>query len=112
MIKAEIKNCNNIISTDIHLKKNHLNIRYAMNGTGKSTIATAIELQSKQEDLSDLKCFGSAVEPTCTFSENINKVLLFNDDFVNNIVFQQSEVIQNSFDVFIRTPQYEERQSW
>ena len=111
MIKAEIKNCNNIISTDIHLKKNHLNIRYAMNGTGKSTIATAIELQSKQEDLSDLKCFGSAVEPTCTFSENINKVLLFNDDFVNNIVFQQSEVIQNSFDVFIRTPQYEERQS-
>ena len=111
MIKVEIKNCNNIISTDIHLEKNHLNIRYAMNGTGKSTIATAIELQSKQEDLSDLKCFGSAVEPTCTFSENINKVLLFNDDFVNNIVFQQSEVIQNSFDVFIRTPQYEERQS-
>ena len=111
MIKAEVCNCNNILSSTIQIRKNQLNIRYAMNGTGKSTIASAIELQSRQEDLSRLKCFGTTVEPTCTLSEPINKVLLFNEDFVKNFVFQQSEVIQNSFEVFIKTPQYEERQN-
>jgi len=110
MIKAEIANCNNIISSTIVIKKDNLNIRYAMNGTGKSTIASVIELQSKQEDLSRLKCFGGTIEPSCTLSESINKVLLFDEDFVRNFVFQQSEVIQNSFEVFIKTPQYEERQ--
>lgn len=111
MIKAEVCNCNNILSSTIQIRKNQLNIRYAMNGTGKSTIASAIELQSRQEDLSRLKCFGATVEPTCTLSEPIDKVLLFNEDFVKNFVFQQSEVIQNSFEVFIKTPQYEERQN-
>lgn len=77
-----------------------------MNGTGKSTIASAIELKSKQEDLSRLKSFGGTVEPTCTLSETINNVLVFNDDFVKNFVFQQNEVIKNSYEVFIKTPQY------
>ena len=43
MIKAEVYNCNNITSANICLRKDHLNIRYAMNGTGKSTIAVAID---------------------------------------------------------------------
>src|SRR4030042_965611 len=110
MIKAEIHDCNNVISAEICLRKNHLNIRYAMNGTGKSSIATAIELQSKQGDLSPLKCFEGTAEPICTLSEPI-KVLLFNEDFVKNFVFQQSEVIQNSFEVFIKTPKYLEQQN-
>lgn len=110
MIEAVIKDCNNITSGTIQIRKNHLNIRYAMNGTGKSTIASAIELQSKQEDLSRLQCFGSTDAPTCTLSAPI-KVLLFNEEFVKSFVFQQSEVIQNSFDVFIKTPEYEARQA-
>jgi ABC-type dipeptide/oligopeptide/nickel transport system ATPase subunit len=110
MIEAVIKDCNNVTSATIQIRKNHLNMRYAMNGTGKSTIASAIELQSKQEDLSRLKCFGSTDAPTCTLSEPV-KVLLFNEDFVKSFVFQQSEVIQNSFDVFIKTPEYETRQA-
>jgi len=110
MIEAVVKDCNNVTSAAIQIRKNQLNIRYAMNGAGKSTIASAIELQSKQEDLSRLKCFGSTEAPTCALSEPI-KVLLFNDDFVKSFVFQQSEVIQNSFDVFIKTPEYEARQA-
>ncbi len=110
MIKAEVCNCNNILSAAIQIRKNQLNIRYAMNGTGKSTIASAIDLQSKQQSLSALKPFDGAVEPTCALSPVVNKVLLFNEEFVKNFVFQESEVIQNSFEVFIKTPQYEERQ--
>jgi len=110
MIRAEVNNCNNIDSATVQLRKNHLNIRYAMNGVGKSTIAEAIKRSSLNEDLSLLKAFDSDIEPKCTLSESDTKVLLFNEDFVDDIVFQKSEVIQNSFEVFIKTPDYEERQ--
>jgi energy-coupling factor transporter ATP-binding protein EcfA2 len=84
-----------------------------MNGTGKSTIAKAIELISKNESLSVLKPFDGDIEPNVNISsasEGINKVLLFNEEFVNTIIFKESEVIQNAFDVFIKTPEYEESQ--
>ena len=110
MIKAEISNCNNILSGTIQILKNQLNIRYATNGTGKSTIASAIDLQSKQESLSALRPFDGAGEPTCSLSPPVNKVLIFNEEFVNSFVFQQSEVIQNAFEVFIKTPEYEKQQ--
>ncbi|MBK5279350.1 MAG: AAA family ATPase [Bacteroidia bacterium] len=85
-----------------------------MNGTGKSTIAKAIELLSKNESLSILKPFDGDIAPKVSVSsdsEGINKVLLFNEEFVNTIIFKESEVIQNAFDVFIKTPEYEERQN-
>ena len=56
------------------IEKNKLNIKYGINGTGKSTIALAIE---KKDDLSFLKTFGSLEEPFVEFSENINKVVTF-----------------------------------
>jgi hypothetical protein len=74
MIKVEVYNCNNITSANIKLLKNHLNIRYAMNGTGKSTIARAIELISRNESLSVLKPFDSDTEPTGTLSEAVTKI--------------------------------------
>lgn len=116
MIKFELNNCNNVTSATIQLKKNHLNIRYAMNGVGKSTVAQAINCIAVNKDvnnnkqISDLVPFGSDLEPTCKPSETINNCMLFDEDFVDTIVFQESEVIQNSFDVFIKTPEYEERQ--
>jgi len=42
MIELTIKNCNNIEEATISITKNHLNIKYGINGTGKSTIAKAI----------------------------------------------------------------------
>ena len=115
MIKVEVNNCNNINTATIQLRKNHLNIRYAMNGAGKSTIAVAIECTSNNESLSALQEFGSEIVPTCELSEEGNKVLLkvllFNEQYVDKFVFQESEVIPNSFEIFIKTPQYEEKQA-
>ena len=109
MIKAEINNCNNITSATISLRKNHLNIRYAMNGAGKSTIALAIEHFIRGEALSSLKTFGSSVAPTCNITGECNNVLVFNEQYVEGVVLQESEAIPNSFDVFIKTPQYDEK---
>lgn len=44
MIKINLENCNNISQCEISLNKDSLNIYYAMNGTGKSTIGKAFEL--------------------------------------------------------------------
>ena len=38
-----IKNCNNIDSGKIEISNNKLNIKFGINGTGKSTITKAIK---------------------------------------------------------------------
>ena len=59
-MEINIKNCNNIKEASISVEKNSLNIKYGMNGTGKSTIAKAIE---SRENLAELKTFGSELKP-------------------------------------------------
>ena len=101
-----IKNCNNIKTADISVEKNALNIKYGMNGTGKSTIAKAIE---KRDDLAELRTFGSKLEPEIIINESISKVEVFNNDFINRIIFNGSQVIDNGFEVFVKTDEYDKK---
>lgn len=110
MITVSVENCNNVASGTIELTENLLNIRYAMNGTGKSTIAQAILLSSTGGDLEPLRSFGATSKPSCTISPALTKVLRFGEEFVSKIVFLESEVIDNAFEVFIRTPEYDQKQ--
>ena len=111
MFKINLKNCNNISECDIDIKKDTLNIFYAMNGTGKSTIGKALELLAKNEPLDSLKPFRGDLTPAGTINDSLGNVLLFNEEFVRTIVFNKSEVINNAFEVFIKTPKYDELQS-
>jgi predicted ATPase len=52
MLTVQIENCNNIISGSINVTKDYLNIFYAMNGMGKSTIAKTIALIAENGDMS------------------------------------------------------------
>lgn len=110
-IKISIENCNNISKGEIILEEEKLNIKYGMNGTGKSTLSTAILLFSQDKALDDLKPFGSDenVMPAISIDRDIQGVKVFNEEFVNNMVFKESEVIDNAFDVFIKTPDYEQK---
>jgi ABC-type dipeptide/oligopeptide/nickel transport system ATPase component len=110
-IKIAIENCNNISKGVISLEEEKLNIRYGMNGTGKSTLSTAISLFSQGKPMDDLKPFGSDDEiiPTISIDGDIQGVRVFNEEFVNNMVFKESTVIDNAFDVFIRTSDYEQK---
>ena len=112
-ITITIENCNNISKGELALETNKLNIKYGMNGTGKSTISAAISLISQGKTLDGLKPFGSNedVVPTIRLSKNFQVVKVFNEDFVNNMVFKESKVIDNAFDVFIRTPDYEHKRT-
>lgn len=111
MITIDIEHCNNVSSARIKFKKNALNIKYAMNGTGKTTISQAVEAASKGAALSKLKPFGSEHEPKCNMDCPISKTLVFNEEFVNQFVFRESQVISNAFEVFIKSADYETKQT-
>lgn len=113
-MNIELKNCNNIDSASISLTENKLNIKLAPNGTGKSTIARAIILgssedQSKLGELLPFKLRDSNPDdkkPEVVGIDNIRSVMCLNEDYVHQFVFQQNELIINSFDIFIRTESY------
>lgn len=116
MTMLEILNCNNIDSAKLNLEKNKLNIKYAMNGTGKSTIARAIELQLRGDgsikELTPFKLREAADDknqPSLTGLDGIKTVAIFNDEFINQFVFKQDEVLANSFEVFVKTADYEKQ---
>ena len=109
-----IKNCNNIEEALISIEKNHLNIKYGINGTGKSTIAKAIV--NTPDNLNELLPFKyreenpDNIEPIVEGADNLENILIFNEEYINQFVFQENELIENSFDIFIKDDKYVENQ--
>lgn len=116
-VDINIVNCNNIDQGTINLEDNRLNIKYAINGTGKSTIAKAIKSCGTTEQLRDLipyKYLGETPiqeehQPSIEFSNNISNVAIFNDEYVNQYIFLPDELVANSFEIFVKTADYERR---
>lgn len=112
-----IKKCNSIDEALISIEAGLLNIKYGTNGTGKSTIANAIGFGSNAStELSQLTPFKyrsgdptASPKPSIEGAEQFSNVALFNEEYVNQFVFQQDEVVKNSFDIFIRSSKYEAR---
>lgn len=109
MYTIKIENCNSIENAEINISKGALNIKYGPNGLGKSTIARAIASSvSKDGSLHNLKPFkyralAGRHEPSVYGAEDIGSVLVFDDSYVSQFVFQRDEVLKNSFDIFIKT---------
>lgn len=116
-MKIEIKNCNSIDETKIQLAEGRLNLKYAVNGTGKTTIARAIFLGvTKPESLRELLPFKYLGKPDGTYSsplvtgiESLKSIRVFDEKYINQSVFRPDEVIANSFEIFIRTDEYDEQ---
>ena len=117
-MRIEIKNCNNIDYTNIEIKDKKLNIKFGANGTGKTTIARSIEYSvidriNKDNLLKSLMPFkyrnaeDESNKPEVNGIDTISKVAIFNEDYINKYVFLEDEVLKNSFDVFIKTEEYE-----
>lgn len=112
-----INNCNCLDEVKIQLDEGTLNIKYAMNGTGKTTISRAIQLNAKGDDalkaLMPFKYLGNetALEhlPSVTGAEVIKSVAVFDEAYISQFAFKPDEVISNSFEIFIRTPEYDQR---
>lgn len=108
----KIENCNSIENAEIKIVEGVLNIKYGPNGLGKSTIARSI-ISSVDNDgsLHSLKPFKyrgnpGEHEPSVEGVDDISNVLVFDDTYVSQFVFQRDEVLKNSFDIFIKNDEF------
>lgn len=109
-----IKDCNSIAEARVSLRRSSLNIKYGPNGIGKSTIARALVLRPQGDDaLDELLPFkyrhgGDHPRPAVTGADDVERVLVFDESYVAQFVFQADEVVKNSFEIFINTADYRE----
>lgn len=115
-MEFEIKNCNNIDEGKISVIDNLLNIKYAINGTGKSTISKAIQkyVSSKvsgKNELFDLKPFKAtndeSIIPSIVGCETINTIKVFDESYINEFAYQPDELLKGSFEILIRDENYD-----
>lgn len=117
-LNIQIQRCNSIENGQINLIENSLNIKYAINGTGKSTISKAIQyaindIKDSTNNLLQLKPFkyrtdSSTNNPEVSGVETIESIAIFNEEYVNQYVFQPNELLKNSFDIFINNDGYKQ----
>jgi ABC-type uncharacterized transport system ATPase subunit len=109
---VSVSNCNSIDLAEIAIAEGTLNIKYGPNGVGKSTLARAVISQIRGDgslgDLLPFKCRGKedAALPKVDGADHLKSALVFDDSYVQQFVFQKDEVLKNSFEIFIMTPQY------
>jgi ABC-type Mn2+/Zn2+ transport system ATPase subunit len=113
-MRIELIKCNNIDTGTIEIVDGALNIKYAINGTGKSTIAKAIQAfcNGGDKEISELVPFKHRADaknnmPVVSGVENIDSIAIFNEDYIDKFVFQEKELLKNSFEIFIKTPDYD-----
>ena len=111
MYHIKIENCNNIVEGELDIEDGKLNILYGINGTGKTTIAKAIEFSKEPQKIEELQSFFTENPASVSINPEIGKILVFNEDFVRHIVFKEDEVIQNSFEVFLKTSKYSQKKA-
>ena len=112
----QIANCNNISSATVSVTEGRLNIKYAINGTGKSTISKAIEAASKNDDaalksLTPYRFIGDnnpEHTPSVSGLPANTKIAVFDESYVDQYVFQEDELIKNSFEIFVKTANYDQ----
>lgn len=113
-MEIEIKNCNNIEIGKIEITKDKLNLKFGINGTGKSTITRALQLKvNSPEKLKDLLPFKhrdteTEIIPEIISSEEIKSILIFNEEYLNQFLFKEDELISNSYEIFIKTPEFQQ----
>ena len=113
-MRLKISNCNNIDNGEFDIVEGRLNIKYALNGTGKSTISKTIEAfvtndQEKKHSLLPFKYYTNGEEnsPKLEGYDQFTKVAIFNEKYIEDYVYQSDELIKNSFEIFVKSPDYD-----
>ena len=109
-LTIKIRNCNNITNGEMAICANKLNILFGRNGTGKSTIARAIYLTSQGKPLIELAPYGINSEEKLSQIEGIpaGNIAVFDDEYVRQYVYQPDTLIKDTFEVLIRSKEYDE----
>ena len=116
-MEVSLRNCNNISSATILVEENRLNIKYAINGTGKSTVSKAIEygVANNAEGLTSLTPYQYIGDDNPNHAPSINglpgdiRLAVFDESYVEQYVFLEDELVKNSFEIFVKTANYDQR---
>lgn len=117
-IQIEVQTCNNIDTAAMTLVEHKLNIKFAPNGTGKSTIARAMLLSKSpnENELLELMPFKLKKDnpenkrPKVIGAEKLNNIMCFNEGYVEQFIYKPNELLHNSFDILIRTESYKQNE--
>lgn len=112
MAQVQILNCNNISEALLTIEPEKLNIIFGANGTGKSTMAKVIaESQRDNPDLTPYTPYNQASSGQPAVNGcHFRKVVLFNDDYIHQYVYQKDTLIKDAFEIFVRTPAFDAAQ--
>lgn len=95
---------------DLTIKKNHLNIKYGLNGVGKSTIIKSLKQKLDGKSLTSFKPFHDTTLKPSIENNDINSVLIFDNNYIESFLFKNDEVLNNSFEI-IKSKEYLEFES-
>lgn len=110
-----LENCKNIKRAEITIKRNCLNAKLGLNGTGKSTIAQAVLLHAEDSSLEPLYSFeyyannqDNSLEPKV--ASPFCRVSVFNEEYVDSYLFRETNLVGEGFDLVIRTKEMDEKE--
>ena len=103
-MNVNVMNCNNIVHGVVAIEENRLNIKYAINGTGKSTVARAIEYAAKRDETgllsltpySNIGATDTALLPRTEGLPDDVSIAVFNEEYVNQYVFMEDELVKTA----------------
>ena len=107
------ENCNNITQGRVSIVEGALNIKYAINGTGKSTISKAITAVVNRDDKAlDLLVPYQYINdpthrPTVVGVDNVHNVMTFDEAYIDQYMYQADDLLKDSFEILVRTPDYD-----
>lgn len=114
MFDVTLWNCRNFSEAKLSIEPNKLNIKFAPNGTGKSSVAAGIRyaITGEQKLGESIVPFNSRArgEESPFESEGLDafkSVEVFDETFVNSVVYLPDGLFASSFDVFVKTEDYE-----
>ena len=106
-MQVKISNAANIVSAEITLVPESLNIKYGNNGIGKSTIAKSIAYKLNNDArLSSLTPYGSEEPIVIEIPIEIKSCLYFDKDYVDRYLFQE-DIQNNSYEIVVKTSDFD-----
>ncbi|MCI1958910.1 MAG: hypothetical protein LKJ25_04705 [Clostridia bacterium] len=104
-----IKNCNCIKKVNLGIQKETLNIKFGINGTGKSTIGLAIKakVSNDENELKKLLPYNSDNNnpEQCPLVSNLSfrHISVFNEKYANQYLFRGDNFFEDPFHVLLRS---------
>ncbi len=108
-----LRNCRNIVETEtdsICIENNSLNVFYGKNGTGKTSLISALRYLAKNDNtpLSALESFDfkrtgdQSLAPEVKCSRQIKEILVFDERWIADHCFKKSSIHENAFELYVR----------